>query len=105
MHMSDTQDTKSGTDGSSDRSTQVGDAVASAANESAREQAVVITRNVVVTNEVSSRTLWKIVGVVIIVLVGFIMLQRAQNLVSMLIISMFFSLALVPLVVRLHQKR
>jgi predicted PurR-regulated permease PerM len=68
-------------------------------------QAVVVTRNVVVTNEVSSRTLWKIVGVGIVVLVGFIMLQRAQNLVSMLVISMFFSLALVPLVERLHQKR
>lgn len=103
--MSDTQDTTSGTDSASDRSAQVGDAVATVANESGNEQEVVITRNVVVTNEVSSRTLWKIVGVVIVVLVGFILLQRAASLVSMLVISMFFSLALVPLVENIHKKR
>ena len=103
--MSDTQDTTSGTEAPSDRSTQVGDAVASAANASASEQEVVITRKVVVTNEVSTRTLWKIVGVVVIVLVGFIVIQRARDLVSMLIISIFFSLALVPLVERMHKKR
>ena len=102
--MSDPQDTTSGTDASSDRSTQVGDAVAAVAGESAGEQEVVITRKVIVTNEVSTRTLWKIVGVVVVVLVGFILLQRAANLVSMLIISMFFSLALVPLVEKLHKK-
>ena len=103
--MSDTQDTASGSDSPSDRSSQVGDAVASVANESVDEQEVVITRKVVVTNEVSSRTLWKIVGVVIVVLVGFILLQRAASLVSMLVISMFFSLALVPLVENIHKKR
>jgi predicted PurR-regulated permease PerM len=65
----------------------------------------VITQKIVVTNEVGTRTLWKIVGVVVIVLVGFILLDRARSLVSMLVISMFFSLALVPLVERLHQKR
>ena len=68
-------------------------------------QEVVITRKIVVTNEVATRTLWKIVGVVVVVLVGFIMLDRARSLVAMLIISMFFSLALVPLVERLHNKR
>jgi predicted PurR-regulated permease PerM len=86
MGMSDTTDTTGGTDSSS-------------------EQEVVITRKVIVTNEVSTRTLWKIVGVIVLVLVGFIVLKRAQNLVSMLIISMFFSLALVPLVERIHKKR
>jgi predicted PurR-regulated permease PerM len=68
-------------------------------------QEVVITRKIVVTNEVSTRTLWKIVGVVVVVLVGFIVLDRARDLVAMLVISIFFSLALVPLVERLHQKR
>lgn len=68
-------------------------------------QEVVITQKIVVTNEVATRTLWKIVGVVVAVLVGFILLDRARDLVAMLIISMFFSLAMVPLVERLHQKR
>jgi len=100
--MSDTTSTTSGTDAPDDRSSQIAGAVEAAATDA---QEVVITRNVVVTNEVSSRTLWKIVGVVILVLVGFILLRRAQSLVSMLVISMFFSLAMVPLVERLHKKR
>jgi len=68
-------------------------------------QEVVITQKIVVTNEVGTRTLWKIVGVVVLVFVGFVVLQRARELVSMLVISMFFSLAMVPLVERLHKKR
>jgi len=100
--MSDTTSTTSGADASDDRSSQVAGAVEAAATDA---QEVVITRKVVVTNEVSSRTLWRIVGVVVLVLVGFIVLQRARDLVVMLIISMFFSLALVPLVERLHKKR
>jgi predicted PurR-regulated permease PerM len=103
--MSDTTDTADGTDSPSDRTSQIEDAVASAATEPVSEQEVVITRKVVVTNEVSTRTLWRIVGVVVLVFVGFIVIQRARDLVTMLIISIFFSLALVPLVERLHQKR
>ena len=102
--MSDTQDGP-GMSAGGDRAQQVSEAVASAAAVPENAQEIVITRNVVVTNEVSSRTLWKIVGVVVVVLVGFILLQRAASLVSMLVISMFFSLALVPLVENIHKKR
>ena len=99
--MSNTTVTTGGTDSPDDRASQVAGAVEAAATNA---QEVVITRKVIVTNEVSSRTLWKIVGIILLVLVGFVMLERARNLVSMLVISMFFSLALVPLVERLHKK-
>jgi predicted PurR-regulated permease PerM len=105
LRMSNTMDTTGEPDSPSDRTSQVTDAVAAAATESVDQQEVVITRKVVVTNEVSTRTLWRIVGVVVLVLVGFIVIQRARDLVAMLIISIFFSLALVPLVEKLHKKR
>ena len=74
-------DTTGGTDSPSDRTSQVADAdaVASAPTDSASAQEVVVTRNVVVTNEVSTRTLWKIVGVVVIVLVGFIVMAADRG--------------------------
>jgi predicted PurR-regulated permease PerM len=89
----------------SSRNDQIAAAVEDVASIPPGAREVVVTGTVVVKNEVSTRTLWKIVGVVVVVLVGFILFDRARDLVSMLIISMFFSLALVPLVERLHQKR
>ena len=103
--MSDTPDAASDTAGDNSRSDQIAGAVDDVASVPPGAQEVVVTRTVVVKNEGSTRTLWKIVGVVVLVLVGFILLDRARDLVAMLIISMFFSLALVPLVERLHQKR
>jgi predicted PurR-regulated permease PerM len=102
--MSETQDTTGDASTGSNRNDQIASAAA-AASSSVEASDVVITNTIVVKNEVSARTLWKIVGVVVLVLVGFVLVQRARDLVAMLIISMFFSLALVPLVEKLHKNR
>jgi predicted PurR-regulated permease PerM len=99
--MGDTSDSV----GSGSRDDQIAHAVVADSSIPEGTQEVVITRKVVVTNEVGTRTLWKIVGVVVLVFVGFVVLDRARELVSMLVISMFFALALVPLVERLHTNR
>jgi predicted PurR-regulated permease PerM len=105
LEVSDTQDKTPDSSGGASRDDQIAAAVAEDSSIPDGAQEVVITRRVVVTNEVSTRTLWRIVGIVVLVLVGFIVLQRARHLVVMLIISMFFSLALIPLVERIHAKR
>ncbi|MCL1601981.1 MAG: AI-2E family transporter, partial [Actinomycetia bacterium] len=94
-----------GSDAASDRDAQIAAAVTPDDPIPPGAQEVVITRRVVVTNEVSTQTLWRIVGVFVLVLIGFVLLERARSLVAMLIISMFFSLALIPLVERIHTKR
>ena len=101
--MRDTQDSTGNASTSGKRNDQIASTAAAAAS-SGEASNVVITNRIVVKNEVSTSTLWKIVGVVVVVLVGFVLLQRARDLVAMLVISMFFSLALVPLVERLHKK-
>ena len=102
--MSDDENATDGTPKSRSRDAQIADAVQSSSTV-AGAQEVVVTNRIVVTNEVSTSTLWRIVGVVLLVLLGFILMRRASSLVAMLIISFFFSLALIPLVERLHTKR
>ncbi len=54
---------------------------------------------------ISTRTMWRFVGVVLITLGALWAVDQARGVVSMLIISWFFSLALVPGVEHLHRKR
>lgn len=54
---------------------------------------------------VSARTMWRAVGIVLLTLAGIWALNQARGLVSLLVYSMFFALALVPGVNYLHQKR
>jgi len=46
-----------------------------------------------------------VIAMVLLTLAGLVILDRARDLVGMLIISIFFSLALIPLVERLHRNR
>lgn len=54
---------------------------------------------------ISTRSMWQFVGVVLLSLAGLWAVGQARGVVSMLVISWFFSLALVPGVNHLHQKR
>lgn len=54
---------------------------------------------------VSTRTLWRAVGIVLVTWAGIWALNQARGLVSLLAYSMFFALALVPGANYLHQKR
>jgi predicted PurR-regulated permease PerM len=58
----------------------------------------------VVTYEISTRSIWQVIGAILLTLIGIVLVLRARDLVGMLIISVFFSLALVPLVERLHKR-
>ncbi|MGE5285687.1 MAG: AI-2E family transporter [Micromonosporaceae bacterium] len=53
----------------------------------------------------STRTMWRAVGVVLVTWAGIWALNQARGLVSLLVYSMFFALALVPGVNYLHRKR
>jgi predicted PurR-regulated permease PerM len=59
----------------------------------------------VVEFTVSARTIWRVILMVLLTLAGLVVFDRARDLVTMLIISMFFALAMVPLVERLHHNR
>lgn len=59
----------------------------------------------VVKHEISGRSIWQVIGAVLLTLLGLTVLYRARDLVAMLIISMFFALALIPLVERIHARR
>jgi predicted PurR-regulated permease PerM len=59
----------------------------------------------VVIHEISGRTIWKVIGAVLLTLVGIVVVMRARDLVTMLVISFFFALAMIPLVERLHARR
>jgi predicted PurR-regulated permease PerM len=59
----------------------------------------------VVTFQISRRSIWALIGAVIIALLGILVIRDARSLISMLFISFFFSLALEPAVSYLHQKR
>ena len=59
----------------------------------------------VVTFQISRRSIWAIIGAVILALLGVFMVREARSLISMLIISFFFSLALEPAVTYFHNKR
>jgi predicted PurR-regulated permease PerM len=54
---------------------------------------------------ITTRTLWKGVGVVLATMAGLWAVNQARGLTAMLVISLFFALALVPGVNHLHQKR
>jgi len=58
----------------------------------------------VVTWKISTRSIWQVIGAILLTLVGIILVYRARDLVAMLIISLFFSLALIPLVEKLHKR-
>ena len=59
----------------------------------------------VVTFQISRRSIWAVIGAVIIALLGILMIRDARSLISILIISFFFSLALEPAVSYLHNTR
>lgn len=59
----------------------------------------------VVEYQISTRSIWQVIFAVLVTLAGIIVLERARHLVVMLIISVFFALAIIPLVERLHAKR
>ena len=59
----------------------------------------------VVEYTVSTKTIMRVIAMVLLTLAGLVILDRARDLVGMLIISIFFSLALIPLVERLHRNR
>ena len=54
---------------------------------------------------ITTRTLWRGVGVVLATLAGLWAINQARELASMLVISLFFAIALVPGVNHLHTKR
>ena len=62
-------------------------------------------QSTVVTYAISTRSIWQVIGAIVLTLAALETIDRARSLVTMLIISFFFSRALVPLVERLHQKR
>jgi predicted PurR-regulated permease PerM len=55
--------------------------------------------------DVSSRSYWRAVVVVLLTLFGLWAIHEARNLVTMLVISLFFAVALVPGVNHFHKKR
>ncbi len=57
------------------------------------------------TVDISSRSYWRAVGVVLLTLFGLWAIHQARGLVAMLVISLFFALALVPGVNHFHEKR
>lgn len=54
---------------------------------------------------ITTSTLWRGVGVILATMAGLWAVNQARELTSMLVISLFFALALVPGVNHLHQKR
>ena len=59
----------------------------------------------VVEYKINTRSMWQVIGAVLLTLVGLVILDRARELVTMLIIAMFFALAIIPLVERIHARR
>ncbi len=59
----------------------------------------------VVVYEISPRSIWRVIGAVLLTITAVIAFQRARGLVVQLIIAFFFALAIIPLVERLHRKR
>ena len=57
------------------------------------------------TIEVSRRSIWRIIWAILLTLIGVWVVLAARHLLSMLIISFFFSLALEPAVTYFHQRR
>jgi predicted PurR-regulated permease PerM len=57
-----------------------------------------VPEQAVTTIAITTRTLWLAVAVVLVTLVGFWALSRARDLVVMVVLSLFFALALIPAV-------
>jgi predicted PurR-regulated permease PerM len=57
------------------------------------------------TIEVSRRSIWRIIWSILLTLIGVWVVLEARHLLSMLVISFFFSLALEPAVAYFHQHR
>jgi predicted PurR-regulated permease PerM len=58
----------------------------------------------VVTYRIATRSIWQVIGAIVLTIIAFEIFDRARDLVVMLIISFFFSLALTPIVERMHRK-
>lgn len=54
---------------------------------------------------IESRSIWQVIGAVLLTLIALAILYRTKDLVVMLIIFVFFALALIPLVERIHSRR
>lgn len=59
----------------------------------------------VVVFEISPRSIWHVIGAILLTVGAVIVFNRARGLVVQLIIAFFFALAIVPLVERIHKKR
>jgi predicted PurR-regulated permease PerM len=59
----------------------------------------------VVEYKIATRSIWQVIFAVLLTLLGIIVLLRARDLVAMLIISIFFALAIIPLAERIHTRR
>ena len=59
----------------------------------------------VVEYALSPRSVWMVIGAILLTLIGVEILDRTRNLISMLIIAFFFALAIIPLVERIHARR
>lgn len=59
----------------------------------------------VVVYEISSRSIWQVIGAVLLTIVGLTVIDRTRHLLVQLAIAFFFALAIIPLVERLHRKR
>lgn len=57
------------------------------------------------TVEITRRSIWTVIIAVLIALIGVWVFFQARHLIGMLIVSLFFSLALEPAVTYLHQRR
>ncbi len=65
-----------------------------------RDQAVTV-----VEYRINGRSVWQVIGAVLLTLAGLVVLDRARSLVAMLVISIFFALAIIPIVEKLHRNR
>jgi len=59
----------------------------------------------VIEYAVNMGSVWKVIGAILATLLALAVTYRARNLVAMLIISIFFALAIIPLVEKLHNWR
>ena len=66
------------------------------------DQEISSDRKQVVEYKIATRSIWQVIFAVLLTLVGIIVIQRARDLVAMLIISIFFALAIIPLVERIQ---
>jgi len=66
-----------------------------------REESTGSTPRTVTRIEISSRSIWQVIGAIVLTSIGIWAVREAGHLLGMLALSFFFSLALQPLVIRL----